>query len=242
MLENGVYYFWLTRSYPWGDIGRSITQWVYVGLNAKICSPGQIAFAAKITHVQRQPWGYTCRSSTSFTEERRNDFSIQEQLDLIRKDIKNQVQLHELAAHLRPLEGIKYWSSELRSLLEEYLSIEEEAYQEGLRRKSEWLIKFIEKTSIDLYEEGLRFSIESYGRSRARRIRVDVPSSFKNPAAEWLIRRISIKPKNRGRVRRIQPPDVVLFYPVFKILIRNIEELVQSLGIESDITRRWGSL
>ncbi len=242
MLENGVYYFWLTRSYPWGDIGRSITQWVYVGLNAKICDYGQIAFAANISYITRQPWGYTCRSSTSFKEENRSNFSVQEQLELIRGDIKKQVQLHELAAHLRPLESIKYWSSELQSLLEEYLEIEEEAYQEGLKRKCEWLIKFIGENNIDLYEEGLKFSIESYGRSRATRVRVDVPRDFKNPATEWLIRRISIKPKDRGRVRRIQPPDVVLFYPVFKVLIKNIEELAHSLNIEPDINRRWGSL
>ena len=242
MLAKGVYYFWLARTYPWGDIGRSITQWAYVGLNAKICPPGHTAFVARITHIQKQPWGYTCRSSKNFSEINLKKISVDEQLTLVKNSVKNQDQLHELAKHLRPLEKHNYWSNELQALLEEYLKIEEMVFQEGLKRKCEWLIQFIKERDISLKNEGMNFQIESYGRMSDKRVRVQVPRQFENPATEWVIRRVSIKPKDRGLIRRIQPKDVELYYPVFKVLIDNIDHLVESLGLSANISKRRGSL
>lgn len=242
LIPKGVFYFWLARTYPWGDIGRSITQWVYVGLNAKICPSGKTAFVARITNIQKQPWGYTCRSSKNFSELNMKKISVDEQLALIKNSVKNQDQLHELAKHLRPLEKHNYWSDELQALLEEYLKIEEMVFQEGLKRKCEWLIKFIKERDINLKNEGMKFTIESYGRTRDKRVRVKVPTRFKNPETEWVIRRVSIKPKDRRLTRRIQPKDVELYYPVFKVLIENINHLVESLGLSTAISERWGSL
>ncbi len=240
MLQPGVYYFWLQRSYPWGDIGRSISQWVFVGLNQKFCVSGQRAFAASIAQIYIQPWGYTCYSSPVYQGPAASKESIEEQLATIASDVKNQVQLHVLATHLRPLERASYWSAELQTLLEKFLEIEEMVYQDGLKRKCEWLLKFIENNHIDLTAEGVNFSLEQYGKGEDTRILARLPKSFSNPATEWVMRRVSIKPKGRGAQRRIQAPDVILYYPVFKVLIPNIDSLVAGLGVHEEIRKRWG--
>lgn len=240
MLRSGVYYFWLQRSYPWGDIGRSITQWIFVGLNRKFCDSGQHAFAASINQVEIQPWGYTCYSSPVYQGAATTSGSIDQQLALISNDVKNQVQLHVLATHLRPLETANYWSSELQTLLEKFLEIEELVYQDGLKRKCEWLLKFIEKNHINLTAEGVTFALEQYGQGEDKRVAARLPKSFSNPATEWVMRRVSIKPKGRGAQRRIQAPDVILYYPVFKVLIPDIDSLVAGLGVQEQIRKRWG--
>ncbi len=162
-------------------------------------------------------------------------------MDLVREDVKQQAQLHELATHLRPLERADYWSDELHEFLEKYLEIEVLVYHEGLKRKCEWLLTFIRENDINLHEEGVRFNVERYGRGRDTRIVVRFTKEFKNPATEWVMRRLSIKPKPKGRAgRRIQRPDVVLYYPVFKELLPEIHRFVQYMGISQAIEKRWG--
>jgi len=242
LLKSGVYYFWIARTYPWGDIGRSITQWVYVGLNNHLCPQGDTAFPAKISNITRQPWGYTCSSSNYFDSETKEGFEIEKQLDLVRKAIDEQVQLHELSKLLLPLEEVAYWSESLHQLLEKYLTIERLSYDIGLKKKCEWLINFIREHGIDLHKAGLRFSVDSYARGSDWRVNVKMPFYSLDPKTAWVIQRISIKPKSSGSGRRIQRNDVVLYYPVFKEVIPNIEKIVNLLGISSEIIERWGSL
>ena len=242
-MNTGVYYFWISRTYPWGDIGRSITQWVYVGLNNHLCPEGQKAFAAQVNRPYKKPWGYVCSSSSVKTTLIKSP-EVKKHLKLVEKAIKDQAQLHELAMHLRPLEQEGYWSNELHALLEEYLETENRVFNEGLKRKCDWLVKFIEENDIDLVREGVQFRVTSYARGTDKRVNVNMPyRSTIDKKAEWVMRRVSIKPKkNRSTDRRIQKMDVVLYYPVFKVLLPKIDNIVRSLAVEEKIIERWGSL
>lgn len=243
-MKDGVHYFWISRTYPWGDIGRSITQWVYVGLNNHLCPEGHKAFAAMVKYPRKKPWGYVC-TSTSVQHTKIKSSSVEPQMKLVEKAIKDQVQLHELAMLLRPLELAGFWSKELHKLLEEYLDTEDRVFNEGLRRKCDWLVKFIEERGVNLEEEGVTFRVTSYARGTDKRVNVKMPyrSQFKNPATEWVMRRVSIKPKKNNSVdRRIQKMDVVLYYPVFKVLLPKIDNIVKQLAVGDKIIERWGSL
>lgn len=243
-MQSGVHYFWISRTYPWGDIGRSITQWVYVGLNAHLCPEGQKAFAADLNYLSKKPWGYVSSSSRSVKQTLVKSPEIKKHLKLVEQAIKDQTQLHELAMHLRPLEIAGYWSNELHNLLEEYLETEVQVYNEGLKRKCDWLLKFIEEHKINLVEEGVQFRVTSYARGTDKRINVTMP--YRNTIdkkTEWVMRRVSIRPKkNRSPTRRIQKMDVVLYYPVFKVLLPDIDKKIKSLAVEDKIIERWGSL
>lgn len=244
-MDSGVYYFWISRTYPWGDIGRSITQWVYVGLNNHLCPKGQKAFAARISYPSKQPWGYVSSSSTSVQGTYIKSSEIKTHLNLVEKAVKEQAQLHELAIHLRPLEQAGFWSGDLHQLLEDYLETEDRVFGEGLKRKCDWLLKFIADHNVDLIKEGVQFRVSSYARGEDKRISVTMPygQGFKNPASEWVMRRVSIKPrKNRSVDRRIQKMDVVLYYPVFKVLLPDIDNIVKKLDIKELVLNRWGSL
>jgi len=242
-MQSGVYYFWISRTYPWGDIGRSITQWVYVGLNNHLCPSGQKAFAAQVHYPSKKPWGYVC-SSSSVKPSIVESAEVKKHLKLVEKAVKDQAQLHELAMHLRPLELEGFWSNDLHDLLEEYLDTEIRVFNEGLKRKCEWLITFIKEHDINLVNEGVSFRVSSYARGTDKRVNVSMPyRKTIDKKAEWVMRRVSIKPKkNRSVDRRIQKMDVVLYYPVFKVLLPDIDNIVKKLVVEDKIIERWGSL
>lgn len=260
MLRTGAYYLWLPKAYPGRNFGQSITQQVFVGSHQRFASSDQKASATMLTNVQRSPWGYSCRIQPNFQQLPSKSLSIDNQLKLVKECVKRHVEYHKLALVLRPLELVQFWSEDLQVLIEQYLEVEEMVYHEGLKRKCEWLLKLIEERKIDIVKEGVRFRAEKTGHHPRYRYRststypwggaqivLIQTKEFKDPAVEYILRRLSVSPifqdyrtrVGEERSMRVQGPDIVLFYPVFEVLIPGLEEYVNELGLRKMVDERW---
>ena len=211
MPKKGCYYLW--NIVKTSDFGYSITQ--LQTFEVKLAETDCIA-AYECGRFTSRGWfpQPRWRNELEYTKTipTPKNFSVEEQLKKVEKQVEEEIPSYILSESLKPLEKIKYWTEDLQNLLNGYFRKEKNRYKQYQKKKCNNILKTLKENP-----EKIKVSLKERRYATCYLLEIKTNSQ---KLQNWFVSKLLTKKMGRtGRKFEIPTRDVVLHYPLFRELI-----------------------